>query len=77
MFDAYANLQGDGFPTLQPSDVLTFPTAREIRAAVCGGDYWGAVYANSRASANLTLALEGGRSQYNSANALTYIWNGA
>lgn len=35
------------------------------------------MYANSRTSANLTLAFEGGQSQYDSANALTYIWNGA
>lgn len=77
VLDAYANLQGDSFPTLQPSDAEAFPTPRQVRAAVCNGDYWGAVYANPKASANLTSALRGDNTIYSSANALTYVWNGA
>ncbi|KAK1140674.1 hypothetical protein N8T08_009987 [Aspergillus melleus] len=77
VLDAYATLRGDSFPTLQRSDVETFPTPREVRAAVCSGDYWGAVYANTQASTNLTSALQGGPGPYDSANTLTYIWNGA
>ncbi|PYH99779.1 nitrosoguanidine resistance protein SNG1 [Aspergillus ellipticus CBS 707.79] len=76
VLDAYSGLQAASFPTLQISTVNHYPQPRDVRTAVCRGDYWGAVYANANASTSLASTLAGGTTMTNS-TALTYIWNGA
>ncbi|KAB8076083.1 hypothetical protein BDV29DRAFT_200455 [Aspergillus leporis] len=74
VLDAYGILRGNKFPSLLQSPASEFPTPNDVKAAVCKGGYWGAVYANSGASSNLESALATGNG---SRNSLTYIWNGA
>ncbi|KAF7596029.1 hypothetical protein BBP40_003809 [Aspergillus hancockii] len=72
--DAYGILRGEEFPTLLQSPASEYPSPSDVKAAVCKGDYWGAVYANSGASTDLESALATGHGNRTS---LTYIWNGA
>ncbi|KAJ5451822.1 hypothetical protein N7445_000005 [Penicillium cf. griseofulvum] len=71
--DAYHQLQGDGFPTLLLESSNKYPQPEDIRAAVCRGDYWGAVYTSQGGSTGLASALANGSRPPIS---LTYIWNG-
>jgi hypothetical protein len=72
--DAYQDLRGDSFPTLHEVALSEYPQPSDIRDAVCRGNYWGAIYAKSDGSVNLTSALESGASTPTS---LAYVWNGA
>ncbi|KNG90902.1 nitrosoguanidine resistance protein SNG1 [Aspergillus nomiae NRRL 13137] len=72
--DAYGILRSDEFPSLVQSPASEYPTPKDVKTAVCKGDYWGAVYAHPGASANLSAALATGNGNRTS---LTYIWNGA
>ncbi|KAE8369709.1 hypothetical protein BDV27DRAFT_172374 [Aspergillus caelatus] len=72
--DAYGILRNDEFPSLIQSPASEYPTPKDVKAAVCKGDYWGAVYAHPGASSNLSAALATGNGNRTS---LTYIWNGA
>jgi hypothetical protein len=72
--DAYLYLRGESFPNLHQVAPQEFPQPSDIRDAVCRGEYWGAIYAKSDASANLTSALKSGASAPTS---LAYVWNGA
>ncbi|KAE8148353.1 hypothetical protein BDV25DRAFT_158472 [Aspergillus avenaceus] len=74
VLDAYQILRGESFPSLQQSPVTDYPALKDVKRAVCKGDYWAAVYTSPGASSNLTSALTTGTSAPNS---LTYIWNGA
>jgi hypothetical protein len=75
--DAYKNLQGHTFPTLQEATSEKFPTPGDMREAVCRTDYWGAIYTSSGASERLVNALPGGLAadDYNRSDVLTFIWN--
>ncbi|KAJ5135507.1 uncharacterized protein N7515_004785 [Penicillium bovifimosum] len=72
--DAYQQLRGDTFPTLQLRPSTEYPQANDIREAVCRGKYWGAIYTSPGGSAGLASALESGARPPTS---LVYIWNGA
>ncbi|OGM50714.1 nitrosoguanidine resistance protein SNG1 [Aspergillus bombycis] len=72
--DAYGILRSDEFPSLIQSPASKYPTPKDVKTAVCKGDYWGAVYAHPGASSNLSAALATGNGNRTS---LTYIWNGA
>ncbi|KAE8394475.1 hypothetical protein BDV23DRAFT_190079 [Aspergillus alliaceus] len=74
VLDAYEILRGNGYPSLIQSPVSVYPSPKDVKAAVCKGDYWGAVYANPGASSNLSAALATGSG---SRKSLTYVWNGA
>ncbi|KAJ5771371.1 uncharacterized protein N7511_003422 [Penicillium nucicola] len=72
--DAYHDLHGDGFPTVHQVAPREYPQPGQIQDAVCRGEYWGAIYAKSDGSANLTSALKSGASTPTS---LAYVWNEA
>lgn len=76
---AYQKLEGVGFPTLRQHSASEYPTITNVREAVCSGNYWGAIAANSEASSRLSAALRSGSvaESYNNAEALTFIWNEA
>lgn len=76
---AYDMLKGNGFPTLVQHPVSKYPTAHDVRQAVCEGHYWGAVYPAPNASSVLATALSDEKAalSYNNSNSMTYIWNGA
>ncbi|KAE8373718.1 hypothetical protein BDV26DRAFT_271512 [Aspergillus bertholletiae] len=72
--DAYGILRNGEFPSLVQLPTSEYPTPKDVKDAVCKGDYWGAVYAHPGASSNLSAALATGNGNRTS---LTYIWNGA
>lgn len=74
VMDAYAEMQGDTFPTVVQGSTEDYPGESEVRRAVCKGHYWAALFANSGASANLSAALYGGTGGQAT---VSYIWNGA
>ncbi|RDH31255.1 hypothetical protein BDQ94DRAFT_160825 [Aspergillus welwitschiae] len=75
VLDAYQDLRGLSFPTVESVSQSVYSSPLEVKKAVCDGDFWGAIYSNAGASNNLTAALTSGVS--NDQPALTYIWNGA
>lgn len=77
--DAYKTLQGNNFPTLEEATSEKFPTAGDLKEAVCKTRYWGAIYISQGASERLANALPGGTAAttYNRSNVLTIIWNEA
>jgi hypothetical protein len=77
--DAYKTLQGNNFPTLEEATSEKYPTAGDLKEAVCKTHYWGAIYVSQGASARLANSLPGGTAAttYNRSNVLTFIWNEA
>jgi hypothetical protein len=77
--NAYAELQGDDFPSLQEQSSTKYPSPDQLTRAVCRTDYWGAIYVVPGASQRLENALSGSSSSssYNRSDALVYIWNEA
>jgi hypothetical protein len=75
--NAYKNLQGHSFPSLQEATSEQYPTPEDMREAVCKTRYWGAFYTSSGASERLANALPGGvaAETYNRTDVMTYIWN--
>lgn len=74
---AYTSLQGPSYPTMLERSVADYPTADELRTAVCATDYWAALYVSPGASARLRSALSGDTPAiaYDPSTAMTYIWN--
>ncbi|KAL2807560.1 hypothetical protein BJX63DRAFT_411892 [Aspergillus granulosus] len=54
----YEKLRGKGFPTVSQSTVEQFPIPEDVRTAVRHGNYWGAIYVNHVATANLAAVLD-------------------
>ncbi|CEJ57630.1 hypothetical protein PMG11_06316 [Penicillium brasilianum] len=77
--DAYQELEGPSFPTLDQRPTLVYPEPDSIEEAVCNIKFWGALYITANSSNDLTAALAGGSaaSLYNTSNVLTLIWNEA
>lgn len=77
--DAFKGLQGPGFPTLIEQSPSIYPQPGSIDGAVCGIEYWGALYTTANASNALTAAFAGGSaaSLYNKNDVLTMVWNEA
>ncbi|KGO67486.1 protein of unknown function DUF3533 [Penicillium italicum] len=73
--EAYQALKADDFPTLHTMSSGQYSTPKDVRGAVCSGDYWAAIYAAPDASTSLAASLANGTASNGSA--LTYIWNGA
>jgi hypothetical protein len=75
---AYSQLASPSFPTIVEHSSTDYPTANNIREAVCKGHYWGAIYANPNASSRLSAALASPEAAqtYQNSGALTYISNG-
>ncbi|OKP09395.1 hypothetical protein PENSUB_5217 [Penicillium subrubescens] len=67
------------FPTVYQHSITEYPTADDVRQAVCKSHFWGAIYANTGASSRLSSALVSprGAEVYNNSQALTYVLNGA
>jgi hypothetical protein len=77
---AYQQLQSTKFPTLVTAPPSEFPISGNLESAVCGANYWAAIYTSPGASARLQDALAAGGAvaeSYNRSDALTYIWNEA
>ncbi|KAJ5240520.1 uncharacterized protein N7469_002111 [Penicillium citrinum] len=76
---AYRGLSSKGFPTIHQLPTSEYPTPNDVRQAVCKGQYWGAIYANTNASSKLSSAFASPQAAelYNNTEALTYVWNGA
>lgn len=74
VMDSYEKLRGDTFPTLQQLPTSDYPDSSNVRAAVCNGHYWGALYTEQGASGNLSAALNG---EDGNRNMIRYVWNGA
>ncbi|KAE8346121.1 hypothetical protein BDV24DRAFT_158918 [Aspergillus arachidicola] len=75
VLDTYQEMRGPSFPTLEQFPSENYPLPTDVKKEVCNGKFWGAIYSNAGASANLTSILANGTS--NDQPALTYIWNGA
>ncbi|PNY29191.1 Nitrosoguanidine resistance protein SNG1 [Tolypocladium capitatum] len=76
--DAYKALQSNGFPTLVERPTSEYPSASDLREAVCNTNYWAALYTFPRSSERLGLVISGSdASQYNPSNILSYIWDEA
>lgn len=77
--DAYQNLKGPGFPTLDERSALAYPNPDSVESAVCNIKFWGALFITANSSNGLTAALAGGpaASSYNANNVLTVVWNEA
>ncbi len=75
--EAYSSLQGDNFPALQEQSVASFPDPADLWSAVCGIDYWAALYVSAGASDRLHQALGGGPPAlaYNRSDVVSFIWN--
>ncbi|CAG7918894.1 unnamed protein product [Penicillium olsonii] len=74
---AYDGMKDGSVPTLIQHTQQDYPTEQHIQGAVCRGDYWGAIYSNANASSQLSTALSipGAAEQYDSSQALVYIWS--
>lgn len=77
--DAYQELKGPSFPTLDERTALVYPEPKSIDSAVCNIKFWGALYITANSSNDLTAALTGGSaaSSYNTSDILTMVWNEA
>jgi Protein of unknown function (DUF3533) len=77
--NAYASLEGHGFPTLEERTPGQYPTPDDIERQVCSTKYWAALYTSPGATTRLENALAGGSGaqDYNRSDVLTYIWNEA
>ncbi|KAK2468858.1 hypothetical protein H9L39_19450 [Fusarium oxysporum f. sp. albedinis] len=77
--NAYKMLQDKTFPTLEFRSADQYPETSDVKHGVCNADYWGAVYINKGSSDRLAAAYEGGSAaqDYNPADTITYIYNGA
>ncbi|KAL2855159.1 hypothetical protein BJX68DRAFT_231662 [Aspergillus pseudodeflectus] len=76
---AYNQMRGPEFPTLHQHSPAEYPAPQDVQEAVCKGGYWGAIYSSRDASSRLSAALassEGAR-DYDSSQALGYIWSSA
>jgi hypothetical protein len=77
---AYQQLRSTKFPTLVTAPPSEFPISGNLESAVCGANYWAAIYTSPGASARLQDALAAGGAvaeSYNRSDVLTYIWNEA
>ncbi|KAF9880839.1 hypothetical protein CkaCkLH20_01881 [Colletotrichum karsti] len=74
---ASQSLQAATFPTIEFGSVSEYSTPSSVRNAVCKGDYWGAIYVSSGASAKLASAINGTSTGYNAAESITYTYNQA
>ncbi|KAI8312015.1 hypothetical protein K4K61_011133 [Colletotrichum sp. SAR11_59] len=74
---ASQSLQAANFPTIEFGSVSDYSTPASVRNAVCKGDYWGAIYVSSGASAKLAGAINGTSTSYNPADSITYTYNQA
>ncbi|KAE8445390.1 hypothetical protein EG329_013403 [Mollisiaceae sp. DMI_Dod_QoI] len=77
--NAYADLKGDSFPSLQERSVSQYPSPSLLNEAVCKSHFWAAIYVSAGASQRLEDALNGESSAktYNRSDSLFYIWNEA
>lgn len=77
--NAYAELKGPSFPTLDERPALAYPNPDTIDSAVCNINFWGALYITANSSNDLTAALAGGTAafSYNASDVLTMVWNEA
>jgi hypothetical protein len=77
--DAYQELKGPSFPTLDERPALSYPNPDTIDSAVCNIKFWAALYITANSSNELTAALTGGTaaSSYNNSDVLTMVWNEA
>ncbi|KAL3428860.1 hypothetical protein BDV09DRAFT_181356 [Aspergillus tetrazonus] len=76
---AYQTVKSDEFPTIDQRATTDYPTADDLREAVCKGSYWAAIYSNAGASTRLSNALlsEAAAADYQSTGAASYFWNQA
>ncbi|KAH6886932.1 hypothetical protein B0T10DRAFT_490508 [Thelonectria olida] len=76
---AYEHLQGNAFPALIERSTSDYPSPADLREAVCGTRYWGALYVTQGASSRLQGALGGGAAAaaYDNTDVMSYIWNEA
>jgi hypothetical protein len=75
--EAYRSLRSPGFPTLIEHPAATYPTPSNLESAVCGTDYWAALYVLPDASLQLHRALLSSNTSFNRSNILAFIWNEA
>ncbi|KAG4417746.1 hypothetical protein IFR04_009115 [Cadophora malorum] len=69
-------LKADNFPTISERSSANFITGNNVESAVCRGDYWGAIYINEGATANLSNALAGqSPDTFDPTQAITFVWN--
>ncbi|KAK5075340.1 hypothetical protein LTS08_001594 [Lithohypha guttulata] len=73
---AVTTLSGPGFPSIIERPTSQYESAKNVHDAVFRGDYWAAVYTTAGASQRLADALSGA-GQYNSSDAIIYIYNEA
>ncbi|KAL2213879.1 hypothetical protein CC79DRAFT_1362667 [Sarocladium strictum] len=74
---AYSSLKSESYPTIVEHSAADYQSETDLREAVCNTNYWAALYTVPGASERLVDAISGSTSQYNSSNALFYIWNEA
>jgi hypothetical protein len=75
---AYSSLQGTTFPTLLEISPSSFPIPSDLERAVCGIQYWAALYVSPNASDQLHAALANPPAlNYNRSNVLSFFWNEA
>ncbi|KAF5000533.1 hypothetical protein FGRMN_1700 [Fusarium graminum] len=77
--NAYKLLQDKTFPTFEFRSADEYPETSDVKRSVCKADYWGALYINKGSSDSLAAAYDGGSAaeNYNPADSITYIYNGA
>jgi hypothetical protein len=75
--DAYAKMQSKTFPSLIEQSASDFPSAKDVKEAVCHTNYWGAIYVAPGSSQGLGAAISGLSVEYNSSEVLSYVWNEA
>ena len=76
---AYELVRSPAFPTIEQHSTAEYPTEDSLKRAVCKEGYWGAIYAKTNASLRLSTAIASpaAAENYNNADALGYVWNGA
>ena len=77
MEEAYSQLKGPSFFTLELRSPQEYPTKADMYQAVWRGDYWASIAATEGASERLSAALQGGEAAatYVSSDALHYVWD--
>ncbi|KAJ5157670.1 uncharacterized protein N7482_008770 [Penicillium canariense] len=75
--DAYQQVKGPSFPTLDERSALVYPGSDSIDSAVCNIKFWGALSITANSSNQLTAAFGGGSAaaSYNNSDVLTMVWN--
>ncbi|BCR97255.1 SNG1 family protein [Aspergillus luchuensis] len=79
LLKAYELGRSPAFPTIEQHSIAEYATEDSLKRAVCKEGYWGAIYAKTNASLRLSTAIASRAAveNYNNADALGYVWNGA